>query len=109
MVTHRNIVANLEQVFSDYFEEYGKLAPSDTTPVSWLPFYHDMGLLLGVFAPVAAGMHAVVTSPMAFSRSPTRWIQIAGQPHPVGSQRRRTSLTNWRRDGRPMSTWPDAT
>ena len=47
MVTHRNIVANLEQVFSDYFEDFGKFAPPDTTPVSWLPLYHDMGLLLG--------------------------------------------------------------
>jgi long chain fatty acid CoA FadD26 len=76
VVTHRNIVANLEQVFSDYFEEFGNFAPPDTTPVSWLPFYHDMGLLLGIFAPVAAGLHAVVTSPMAFLQKPARWIQM---------------------------------
>jgi long chain fatty acid CoA FadD26 len=76
VVTHRNIVANLEQVFSDYFEQFGNHPPSDTTPVSWLPFYHDMGLLLGIFAPVAAGIHAVVTTPMAFLQKPARWMQL---------------------------------
>src|SRR5215212_101923 len=35
VVTHRNIIANLEQVFSDYFQEYGHWPPPDTTPVSW--------------------------------------------------------------------------
>ncbi len=75
MVTHRNIVANLEQVFSDYFEDFGKFAPQDTTPVSWLPLYHDMGLLLGIFAPVAAGLHAVLMSPIAFLQKPARWMQ----------------------------------
>ncbi|BBY29240.1 AMP-binding protein [Mycolicibacterium sediminis] len=76
MVTHRNIVANLEQVFSDYFEEYGGFPPADTSPVSWLPFYHDMGLLLGIFAPVAGCLHAHVISPMAFLQKPARWVQM---------------------------------
>jgi long-chain fatty acid adenylase/transferase FadD26 len=78
VVTHKNIVANIEQVFSDYFEKVGGFPPADVTPVSWLPFYHDMGLLLGIFAPVAAGLHAVVTSPMAFLQKPARWIQLLG-------------------------------
>src|SRR4029077_7068660 len=64
------------QVFSDYFDEFGRFPPPDTTPVSWLPFYHDMGLLLGIFAPIAAGIHAVVTSPMAFLQKPARGIQM---------------------------------
>lgn len=76
VVTHRNIIANLEQVFSDYFEEFGHFPPPDTSPVSWLPFYHDMGLLLGIFAPVSAGIHAVIMSPMAFLQKPARWMQM---------------------------------
>jgi fatty acid CoA ligase FadD28 len=44
-ITYRNLLANFEQIMSAYFSEYGKVAPPDTTFVSWLPFYHDMGLL----------------------------------------------------------------
>jgi long chain fatty acid CoA FadD26 len=76
VVTHGNIIANLQQVFSDYFEEHGHFPPPQTTAVSWLPLYHDMGLLLGIFAPVAAGLHAVLTSPIAFLQKPARWIQM---------------------------------
>ena len=76
MVTHRNIVANLEQVFADYFENFGKFPPPGTSPVSWLPLYHDMGLLLGIFAPVAAGMSATLMSPIAFLQKPARWMQL---------------------------------
>lgn len=76
VVTHQNVIANLHQVFSDYFENTGGVIPSDLTMVSWLPFYHDMGLLLGIFAPVSQGRHAVITSPMAFLQKPARWIQM---------------------------------
>ena len=48
MMSHRNLMANFEQLMSDYFADYGNFAPPGTTIVSWLPFYHDMGLYLGV-------------------------------------------------------------
>ncbi|MFZ0833230.1 MAG: AMP-binding protein [Mycobacterium sp.] len=76
MMSHRNVLANFEQVMSDYFGEYGKLPPPDTTIVSWLPFYHDMGLYLGVCGPILTGLHAVVTSPVAFLQRPARWMQL---------------------------------
>ena len=52
VVTHRNVIANIEQVMSDYFEDNGKVPPPGTTAVSWLPLYHDMGLLTGVLVSV---------------------------------------------------------
>ena len=76
MVTHKNVVANLDQVIADYFEDNGKVAPPGLTMVSWLPFYHDMGLLLGVMAPVLRGFPAVLTDPMAFLQKPARWLQM---------------------------------
>jgi long chain fatty acid CoA FadD26 len=76
VVTHGNIFANVEQVLSDHFEEYGKVPPPDTTLLSWLPFYHDMGLLLGVVGPVLTGLQAVLTSPIAFLQKPARWMQL---------------------------------
>ena len=75
MVTHKNIFSNLDQVVSDHFGGRGKVPP-DTTLLSWLPFYHDMGLLLGVVGPVLTGLQAVLTSPMAFLQKPARWMQM---------------------------------
>lgn len=75
VITHGNIVANLQQVFNDYFVESGNFPPPGHTSVSWLPFYHDMGLLLGIYAPVWGQRHAVVMSPIAFLQKPARWMQ----------------------------------
>ena len=76
VISHKNIVANVEQVASAYFDDNGGVAPPDTTMVSWLPFFHDMGLVLGVITPVLWGAHAVVTSPVAFLQRPARWMQL---------------------------------
>jgi long-chain fatty acid adenylase/transferase FadD26 len=76
VVTHKNVIANLDQVIADYFEDNGKVPPPGITMVSWLPFYHDMGLLLGVLAPVLRGFPAVLTSPTAFLQQPARWMQL---------------------------------
>ena len=76
MMSHRNLLANFEQLMSDYFADYGKLPPPDTTIVSWLPFYHDMGLYLGICGPILTGIRAVLTSPVAFLQRPARWMQL---------------------------------
>jgi fatty acid CoA ligase FadD28 len=76
MVSHHNIVANFEQVMTGYFGDTGGVAPPGATVVSWLPFYHDMGLFIGVCAPILAGMHSVLTSPMSFLIRPARWVQL---------------------------------
>lgn len=76
MMSHRNLLANFEQLVADFFADHAKMAPPDTTIVSWLPFFHDMGLYLGVCAPVLAGVPAVLTSPVAFLQRPARWMQM---------------------------------
>lgn len=75
MISHKNVIVNLEQALYDMFEAYGHKQPDDTTVVSWLPFYHDMGLILGVFMPIMMGRPAVLMSPIAFLQRPARWIQ----------------------------------
>ncbi|VEG54653.1 acyl-CoA synthetase [Mycolicibacterium aurum] len=78
MVSHRNLAANFEQMTANFFAHHGGVAPPGTTVVSWLPFYHDMGLLLGICTPILGGWTSVVTSPIAFLTRPARWLQLLG-------------------------------
>ncbi|MEH1940520.1 MAG: amino acid adenylation domain-containing protein [Nostoc sp.] len=43
--------------------------------VSWLPAYHDMGLIGGILQPLYGGFHCVLMSPASFLQSPYRWLQ----------------------------------
>ncbi|OBF70075.1 acyl-CoA synthetase [Mycobacterium sp. 852002-51613_SCH5001154] len=76
MVSDRNIMANFGQINAAFFGDHGGVAPPDTTVVSWLPFYHDMGLHLGIIFPVLTGFHTVLTTPVAFLQRPARWMQL---------------------------------
>ncbi|MFM0136320.1 AMP-binding protein [Caballeronia grimmiae] len=44
--------------------------------VSWLPLYHDVGLIGAWLAPLYYGLPLVVTSPLAFLARPERWLQM---------------------------------
>jgi acyl-CoA synthetase (AMP-forming)/AMP-acid ligase II len=84
MVSHRNVFVNFEQQVAGLLSEYGKVGPPGTTVVSWLPFYHDMGLILGILAPILGGWHSVVMSPIAFLQRPARWLQqLARRTHAI--------------------------
>jgi acyl-CoA synthetase (AMP-forming)/AMP-acid ligase II len=76
VVSHRNVIANCEQLMSDYFED---AQPVPTTAVSWLPFYHDMGLLQGIILPMFNQDTAVLMSPLSFLQRPARWMQLLGK------------------------------
>jgi amino acid adenylation domain-containing protein len=43
--------------------------------VSWLPMYHDMGLIGGILQPLYGGFPCVLMSPTAFLQRPYRWLQ----------------------------------
>jgi long-chain fatty acid adenylyltransferase FadD28 len=76
MISYTNLAVNFEQLLLGYFPERGGVTPADMTFVSWLPFYHDMGLVLGVCAPVMLGLSAVLTSPVSFLARPARWMEL---------------------------------
>ncbi len=76
IVSHRNVTSNIEAAAADYFSEFGGTLPAETSMVSWLPFFHDMGLIIGVCAPVVTGCDAVLTSPLAFLAKPASWMQL---------------------------------
>jgi len=75
-ITYKNLLSNFKQLISGYFAHRGGIPPQDAFLASWLPFYHDMGLVLGVCAPIMAGFPGVLTSPIAFLQQPARWLQL---------------------------------
>ncbi|OBG84048.1 acyl-CoA synthetase [Mycobacterium sp. E136] len=80
MLSHRNLTVNFEQLMRSFFAD--SPLPQDATLVSWLPFYHDMGLVLGVCAPILCGRRAALMSPVAFLERPARWMRaLAENPH----------------------------
>jgi fatty acid CoA ligase FadD21 len=82
MISHRNLQVNFEQLMRSFFADSHVKAPPNITIVSWLPFYHDMGLVLGVCAPILGGYRGELTSPISFLERPARWMRsLAENPH----------------------------
>ncbi|MFO0693938.1 MAG: AMP-binding protein [Polyangiales bacterium] len=69
VLTHRNLVANMRAMGSAI-----RVTTRDTM-VSWLPLYHDMGLIGGWLSPLYFGFPTVLMSPLAFLSRPSRWLR----------------------------------
>lgn len=79
MITHGNVVANAGHGVRAYGCEQSR-----TTSVSWLPLFHDMGLVVGLATPVLGGFPATLLDPLAFLVRPQRWLeQLAATPGPA--------------------------
>ena len=76
MVNNRNVFANFEQIMNDFFAAEGAVPPAGMNVVSWLPLYHDMGLLIGVIMPILAGIPTIMSSPAGFLQRPARWLEM---------------------------------
>ncbi|VVP79828.1 Linear gramicidin synthase subunit B [Pseudomonas fluorescens] len=74
-VSHGNLVAN-EQLIRQGF---GIDVNPDDVIVSWLPLYHDMGLIGGLLQPIFSGVPCVLMSPGYFLARPLRWLQAISE------------------------------
>nr|WP_315853690.1 aminotransferase class I/II-fold pyridoxal phosphate-dependent enzyme [Rubripirellula tenax] len=107
MLNHRNLIANSELILEAFDPEV------DFVGMSWLPTYHDMGLVGGVLMPMYTGRTTVLMSPMTFLQRPARWLQgisqygvtISGGPNfsyqlcadkILDSEMEGVDLSNWR-------------
>jgi len=67
-LSHANVLANIRAM-----GQAAEVTPRDVF-VSWLPLYHDMGLIGAWLGSLCLGMPAVIMSPLAFLARPARWL-----------------------------------
>jgi 1-acyl-sn-glycerol-3-phosphate acyltransferase len=73
ILSHANLLANLRAMGE------AVAVSSDDVFVSWLPLYHDMGLIGAWFGSLYFGMRLVLMSPLAFLSRPVRWLRVISQ------------------------------
>ena len=75
MITHANLHANVTKIVSlkyDYSDGEGELLST----FSWLPQYHDLGLIFATIAPFAGGVRVHMMSPISFIQNPLLWFEL---------------------------------
>jgi len=107
MLSHRNLLHNCSSVHSFF-----RLSP-DSRAVSWLPHFHDMGLIGMILTPLYCGGSVALMSPMTFLKRPLVWLKaisrnaatISGAPNfafdlcvqKISSEQIKTlNLSSWR-------------
>ena len=106
-LSHANLLANIRSMASAL-----EVTPEDVF-ISWLPLYHDMGLIGAWLGSLHQGTPLVIFSPLAFLARPARWLNaihrhrgtISGGPnfayelclrHVSAEQLRKLDLSSWR-------------
>ncbi|MBB5917327.1 acyl-CoA synthetase (AMP-forming)/AMP-acid ligase II [Nocardia transvalensis] len=69
MLTHANLLANAVAINA------GLAIDDGDRQVSWLPPYHDMGLIAGILQPIYSGIETVLMAPATFLRDPICWLE----------------------------------
>ncbi len=106
IISHRNILHN-ERAIREAFEHN-----EDTLVVSWLPMFHDMGLIGNVLQPLTIGVHSVLMSPFAFIQKPLRWLELitfykattSGGPN-FGYDLCMKNITDDQKEGLDLRSW----
>lgn len=73
MITHNNVLANLDAINEGF--QIDHLPVEKRVVCSWLPAYHDMGLVGVILSSLIHDGHAVMMSPTSFVTNPARWLQ----------------------------------
>ncbi|GAA6614730.1 condensation domain-containing protein [Scytonema sp. NUACC26] len=69
MLSHGNLVHNTAMTYQ--LMEHSL----NSRFVSWLPVYHDMGLIGGILQPLYGGFPCILMAPASFLQQPYRWLQ----------------------------------
>ena len=107
MVSHGNLLRNLAYIQQRTNNDAGSVG------VSWLPPYHDMGLIEGILQPLFGGYPTYLMAPQSFVQKPVRWLGAISRYRATNSggpnfaydlcarkitteQRRELNLSSWR-------------
>jgi acyl-CoA synthetase (AMP-forming)/AMP-acid ligase II len=75
MVTHGNLIANCDAII----DRLGLSPELGDKGISWLPLYHDMGLIGHVLSPVVRAIPSVFIPTMRFIKRPSCWLETIHQ------------------------------
>jgi fatty-acyl-CoA synthase len=75
MVTHASLVANVNA----FLGPHGLHRNADDIAITWLPLYHDMGLIGFVLGTILFDLPTVLLPTEAFARRPTMWMEAMSQ------------------------------
>ncbi len=106
MLSHFNLLSNLALIYKGF--ELSERSQG----VSWLPPYHDMGLIGGILQPIYCHGWTVLMSPFAFLQKPIRWLDaisryeatISGAPN-FAYQLCLDNISPEQRAGLDLSRW----
>lgn len=79
MITHRNLLSNL-----DFIKDFTPRS-QNRLGISWLPLFHDMGLIGGILNPIHQGYPCILMSPLAFLKNPLKWLQLISEYKATGT------------------------
>src|SRR5689334_20068398 len=69
MVTHGNVLHNSASIHKGFAHT------PDSRALTWLPHFHDMGLVDGIIQPLYGGFPGILMSPAYFLQQPLRWLE----------------------------------
>lgn len=78
MVTFGALYANVSAIIKSVHQEFddAQVPRENIVGFSWLPQYHDMGLIYALIAPFAGGWNCNMMSPLSFIKNPVLWVEL---------------------------------
>src|SRR5256885_11750352 len=107
MISHANVLHNLEYL------RRGFAYDDDSISLTWMPYFHDYGLVDGLLQPLYSNIRSFLLSPLTLLKRPARWLEAISLHRATHShgpnfsyelclkrispqQRRGLGLSNWR-------------
>lgn len=68
-ITHHNLLYTIYDLYAGWNHT------EESVMVTWMPIFHDLGLIYGILTPIYGHYHCVLMAPATFIQKPARWLQ----------------------------------